>query len=95
VEHPLKVVDTLKQQGLTSARLVCTFMHHRVHPLMASQRPMYKQYSGFMTLTAIPLKPLALTEIEARVKAITTLSSRFFMVEDSPSLFLKIFQAVW
>jgi hypothetical protein len=28
VEHPLKVVATLKQQGLTGVRLVRTFMQH-------------------------------------------------------------------
>jgi hypothetical protein len=34
VEHLLKAVAMLKQQGLTDARLVHTFMYHRVQPLM-------------------------------------------------------------
>jgi hypothetical protein len=45
VEHLLKAVATLKQQGLTSVRLVRTFMQHRVQPLMAHQNSLYK-YSG-------------------------------------------------
>lgn len=42
VQHLLKVVDTLKQQGLIDAWLVHTFMHHWFQPLISRQRLMYK-----------------------------------------------------
>jgi hypothetical protein len=35
VEHLLMAIWTLKQRDLTSARLVCTFMHRQIQPLMA------------------------------------------------------------
>lgn len=45
VDCLLAVVETLKQQGLSRARLVHIFMHRRIQPLMAHQKPMH-QYSG-------------------------------------------------
>jgi hypothetical protein len=42
------------------------------------------QYSGVNDLDLHSFVPLALTEIEARVRVITMLPSRFFMDEDSP-----------
>lgn len=42
------------------------------------------QYSGVNDLDRHSFVPLVLIEIEARVRVITTLSSRFFMDEDSP-----------
>lgn len=42
------------------------------------------QYSRVNDLDLHSFVPLMLTEIEARVRVITMLSSRFFMDEDSP-----------
>jgi predicted alpha/beta-hydrolase family hydrolase len=70
VEYLLTVVKTLKQRGLTGARMVHTFMHHR---MMARQKPMH-QYSGVNDPNCHSSVALALTKTEARVKAIMTLS---------------------
>ncbi|XP_035815778.1 apomucin isoform X2 [Zea mays] len=73
----------LKRQGLTGARLVRNFMHRRIQPLKARQRPMHR-YSGVNDPDRHSFEPLALSEIEARVKVVTALSSGSFMDEDSP-----------
>lgn len=83
VEHLLTAIKTLKQQGLTGARLVRVFMHRGVQPLMACQKPMHR-YSGVNDLDRHSSEPLALIEIEAWVKVIMTLSLGSFMDEDSP-----------
>jgi hypothetical protein len=81
VEPFLVVLKMLKEQGLTGSRLVRVFMHHRVQPLMAHQRPMHK-YSGVNDPDRHSTEPLALCKIEARVKVATTLPSGSFMHED-------------
>lgn len=83
VEHLLKAVAMLKQQGLTDDRLVHTFMYHRVQPLMVCQRPMYK-YSGVHDPDCHSVESLALSEIETQVRVITTLSSGSLMDTDLP-----------
>lgn len=89
VEHLLKVVDTLKQQGLTGAWLVHTFMQHRVQPLMACLKYLYK-YSGINDPDHHSPDPLRLAEVEAWVKVVTTLLLGTFMEEDSPLHFPKM-----
>lgn len=65
VEHLLKAIATLKQQGLIGVRLVCTFMQHRVQlALMPHQNPFYK-YSDVNDPDRHSSEPLTLTEIEA------------------------------
>lgn len=73
----------LKQLGLSGARLVHVFMHPRIQPLMARQKPMH-QYSGVNDPDRHSLMLLALFEIEARVKVAMAPSSGSFMNEDSP-----------
>jgi hypothetical protein len=83
VEALLSALEMLKRQGLTGARLVRNFMHRRIQPLKARQRPMHR-YSGVNDPDRHSFEPLALSEIEARVKVVTALSSGSFMDEDSP-----------
>lgn len=83
VGNLLRAVKTLKQRGLSSAWLVRTFMHHRIQPLMAGQRPMH-QYSGVDDPNHQSPMPLALSEIESRIKFVMTLSSGSFMGKDLP-----------
>lgn len=52
VENLLTVVKTSKQHGLSSARLVRTFMHSWIEPLMARQKPMYL-YSRIRVVTML------------------------------------------
>jgi hypothetical protein len=56
--------------------------------LMVHKRSMYK-YSSVQDPDRHSAKPLALTEIEAQVKAVMALSSGSFMDEDSPHLLSK------
>lgn len=88
VENLLVSIQMLTQQGLTCARLVRSFMHCRVQPLKACQWPMH-QYSSVDEPDHHSSMSLALTEIEARVKIVTALSSGSFMDEDSPLLLFK------
>jgi hypothetical protein len=74
VEPLLMTLETLKEQGLTCARLVYVVMHCRIQPLMDHWRPMYK-YSGVNDPDRHSSEPLALSNIEARVKVVTALSS--------------------
>jgi hypothetical protein len=84
VENLLTVVKTSKQHGLSSARLVRTFMHSWIEPLMARQKPMYL-YSRINDPNRHSSAPLVLTEIEARIRVVTMLSSVSFIDEDSPT----------
>lgn len=52
VENLLTIVKTSKQHGLSSARLVRTFMHSWIEPLMARQKPMYL-YSRIRVVTML------------------------------------------
>lgn len=88
VENLLVSIEMLTQRGLTGTWLVRTFMHHRVQSLKSCQWPMH-QYSSVDEPDHHSSMPLALTEIEARVKVVTALSSRSFMDEDSPLLLFK------
>jgi hypothetical protein len=83
VEPLLMALKTLKDQGPIGARLMRVFMHHQIQPLVAHRRPMYK-YSSANDHDCYSSEPLVLSEIEARVKLVTALSSRFFMDEDFP-----------
>lgn len=58
------------------------FMHRRIQPLMARKRPMHK-YSSVDDPDHHSSVSLALTEIEARVKVVSTLLSRSFMDDGS------------
>lgn len=94
VEPLLAVLKALKEQGLTDTRLVHVFMHHRIQPLMARGRLMFK-YSGLNDPNCHSIEPLTLSEIKARVKVITPLSSWFFIDEDFPHSFLGAYRVVW
>lgn len=93
VEPLLAALKALKEQGLIDTRLVHVFMHRRIQPLMARGRPMFK-YSGLNDSDCHSIEPLALSEIEARVKVITALPSWFFMDEDFPHPFLGAYRVV-
>jgi hypothetical protein len=82
VDCLLAAVETLKQRGLSVARLVHVFMHLLIQSLMACQKPMY-QYSSVNDHDHHSFTPLALSKIEARMKAIIALPLGFFMDEDS------------
>jgi hypothetical protein len=88
VENLRAVIQTLKQQGLTGARLVQTFMHCRIQPLMPRQRPM-PQYSGIDDPDLHSSVPLVLIKIEVGVKVVTTLSFGSFMDKNLPLPLLK------
>jgi hypothetical protein len=79
----LAAVGMLKQQGLASARMVRVFMHRRIQPLMAHRKPMH-QYSSVNDPDRHSFNPIASSEIEARVRVITTLPLSSFMDEDLP-----------
>lgn len=81
MDRLLAAVGMLKQRGLSSAQMVRVFMHRMIQPLMAHQKLMH-QYSGVNDPDHNSFKPLASSEIEARVRVIMTLPSSSFMDED-------------
>jgi hypothetical protein len=83
VGNLLTAVKTLKQWGLSGTRLVRTFMHRWIQPLMSCRKPRH-QYSGVNDSDRYSFMSLALSEIEARVRVVKTLSLESFMDEDLP-----------
>lgn len=83
MDRLLATVETLKEQGISGAWLVHVFMDLQIQSSMACQKLLY-QYSSVNDPNRHSFMSLALSMIEARVKAITALPSGSFMDKDSP-----------